>query len=261
VRESLLDYYRGDDGLRFLLGQAAGLVACAVGLCAVFGDGRLDLVVARWFFDDAQRVFPLTNEWLLKTVLHDAARTASALAAIGLLGLTLASWITPRLKMAHSYRRELLFASAASLVAAATVGTFKHFSDHACPWDLVTFGGTATYQTLLAATSAADAVRGCMPAAHPLTGYAWLGVGFALYPAARRAARRSWSVALTLGTLCGVVQIMRGAHFPSHVLWSAWFVWAANVALLVLGRYCSITDPQDRGYARRPGCSRYRCIP
>jgi membrane-associated PAP2 superfamily phosphatase len=27
------------------------------------------------------------------------------------------------------------------------------------------------------------------------------------------------------------VQILRGAHFLSHVLWSAWLVWAINVAL------------------------------
>ena len=69
-------------------------------------------------------------------------------------------------------------------------------------------------------------------AAHPLAGYAWLAVGFGLYPIARRRAWQAWAVALALGTLFGGVQIARGAHFPSHVLWSAWIVWGVNVALL-----------------------------
>jgi membrane-associated PAP2 superfamily phosphatase len=57
-----------------LLYQALALAAGAVALSLGLGDGRLDLTLARWFFDDARRIFPLTNQWLLKTLLHDAAR-------------------------------------------------------------------------------------------------------------------------------------------------------------------------------------------
>jgi membrane-associated PAP2 superfamily phosphatase len=77
-----------------------------------------------------------------------------------------------------------------------------------------------------------SAVRGCLPAAHPLTGYGWLGVGFVLYPTARNRARQAWCLAFAAGTACGFVQVARGAHFLSHVLWSAWLVSAVNVAIL-----------------------------
>ena len=89
--------------------------------------------------------------------------------------------------------------------------------------------------SLLAAGS--PAVHGCSPAAHPLVGYAWLGIGFALACNARRAAWRAWAIALAVGTGFGIVQIMRGAHFLSHVMWSGWTVWAVNVALLTLLAY------------------------
>ena len=85
---------------------------------------------------------------------------------------------------------------------------------------------------MLGAHAAAADVSGCFPAAHPVAGYAWLAVGFVLYPAARRRAWQSWAVAFAVGTILGGVQVVRGAHFLSHVLWSAWVVWGVNVLLL-----------------------------
>jgi membrane-associated PAP2 superfamily phosphatase len=244
---TFLDFYCSRDGRRVLLYQALALAAGAIALSLSLGDGRLDLTIARWFFDDARRIFPLTNQWLLKTVLHDAARTTSAVAALALLGLTLTSYVAPQLTAIRAHREVLLFTSIATLAAVAIVGTLKHFSSHACPWDLAIFGGSAVYHPLFGAPVGAPTVVGCFPAAHPLTGYAWLAVGFALYPSARRRTWQSWALAFVLGTLFGAVQIVRGAHFLSHVLWTAWIVWAVNVALLSASAYW----PQCTGAARR----------
>jgi membrane-associated PAP2 superfamily phosphatase len=228
----MLHYYRSADGRVFLLQQTLLLLGAAAVLSAIFGDGRLDLTIARWFYDDALGAFPLTNHWLLKGVLHDAARTASATAALGLLGLTAVAWAIPLATRLQPYRQELLFACAASLSGVALVGVLKHFSDHACPWDLASFGGTATYRSLFSSAVAAPSIHGCFPAAHPLSGYAWLAAGLSLYPRAPRLARWWWSHALAVGTLFGAVQVARGAHFPSHVLWSAWVAWAVAIAAL-----------------------------
>lgn len=230
----MLQYYRSRDGRAFLARQTLLLIASAVALCAIFGDGRLDLAITRSFYDEARAAFPLSNHWLLKGVLHDAARTVSATGALALLGLVTAAWAIPRARRLHAYRQELLFAVAASFAAAATVGTLKHFSAHACPWDLTWFGGTVTYRPLFGQSAAAPAIHGCFPAAHPLSGYAWLAAGLSLYPLAPQLARRWWSVALALGTLFGVVQVARGAHFPSHVLWSAWMAWAVAIGALTV---------------------------
>lgn len=42
---------------------------------------------------------------------------------------------------------------------------------------------------------------------------------------------------LALGTVMGAVQMMRGAHFLSHNLWTLWVVWAACFAIDVLIRF------------------------
>jgi membrane-associated PAP2 superfamily phosphatase len=221
VRSTTLgDFYRSGAGRRVLVYQATALAAGAIALSVGLGDGHLDLTIAQWFFDDARRVFPLTNQWWLKTVLHDAARSTSAVAALALLALTAASFIAPQGSPIRAHRGRLLFISSATLAAAAGVDALKHFSSHACPWDLELFGGVVA------------APAGCSPAAHPVAGYGWLAVGFALYPIARRRAWQAWAVAFALGSLLGGVQIVRGAHFLSHVLWSAWVVSAVNVALL-----------------------------
>ena len=106
-----LDFYRSRDGRRVLFYQALALAAGAIALSVGLGDGRLDLTIARWFFDDARRIFPLTNQWLLKTVLHDAARTVSAVGALALLGLTVTSWIAPQVRAVRAHREVLLFTS------------------------------------------------------------------------------------------------------------------------------------------------------
>jgi membrane-associated PAP2 superfamily phosphatase len=231
---TVAEYYGSDAGRRFLLHQTVLLAVNAAALCAVFGNGRVDIAVAGWFFDDVRHVFPLTDQWLLKDVLHDAVRMVGAVSALALLGLTVTSWITPRPQRLHEHRRTLLLVCGACYSGAAAVEILKHFSAHACPWDLALFGGTAAYQPLFGAPIAAQIVRGCSPAAHPLVGYAWLGVGFAVLPVARSAAWRAWAGALALGTVCGAVQILRGAHFLSHVLWCAWIVWGVNILLLTV---------------------------
>jgi len=234
---TFLDFYSSHDGRRVLLYHGMALAAGAIALALGLGDGRVDLSIARWFFDDVRRAFPLTNHWWLKTVLHDTARTTSVIAALALFGLTITSYVTRSLRAVRPHRAELLFICLAMIVSGAVVGTLKHFSSHACPWNLAIFGGSAIYHPLLGATAGASDVAGCFPAAHPVTGYAWLAVGFVLYPASRRRAWRAWVVALGAGTLFGGVQIMRGAHFFSHVLWSAWVVWGVDLALLGVSAY------------------------
>ena len=243
---TFLDFYRSSDGRRVLLYQAVALATSAVALSLGLGDGSLDLAIARWFFDDARRVFPLTNDWLLKVVLHDTARTVSVVAALTLLGITVTSWVTPRLKALRPHREALLYTSIAMVASAAVVGALKHFSSHACPWDLEMFGGSAVYHPLLGVHARAPNVDGCFPAAHPLSGYAWLAVGFALYPISRRRAWQAWAAAFAFGTLFGGVQIARGAHFLSHVLWSAWIVCGVNVALL--GLVCALRERDRHGW-------------
>jgi membrane-associated PAP2 superfamily phosphatase len=231
-----LEYYGSREGQLFLTQQVRWLAAAAFALLSIFNLTDLDREITQRFFDAAHGNFPLANDWWLKAVLHDAARVASAAGALAVLAITLVAWLVPRLLGAHSRRHELAFVSAAILLGAAVVATFKHYSAHACPWNIIDFGGLAPYRPLVSRYEGLLPIDGCFPAGHPLVGYAWLCVGFALHPGAPRAARTWTLAALLAGTVAGAVQVMRGAHFVSHVLWTAWAVWAIDLALLALYR-------------------------
>lgn len=101
---------------------------------------------------------------------------------------------------------------------AAVIVALKHYSPVSCPWNLPEYGGASP-----------DAGR-CSPAAHPITGFALFGLVLAL-SAKPRAARYALAAALLIGAAAGAVQVARGAHFPSHVLWTAWIAWAVTLAL------------------------------
>jgi membrane-associated PAP2 superfamily phosphatase len=238
-----LAYYGTDPGRAFLRGQLRWLLAMAALMLAVFGATDVDRAIAGAFYDAAQRKFPLTDAWLLKSVLHDAARDASTLGWLAVLGASCMAFWSKRLSVLRLHRHELAFVAAALLTVASTVGALKHFSPHACPWDVTDFGGLAVYRPLLGVATAALPVPGCMPAAHPLVGYAWLCVGLVLYPASRARARSAWLAAGTLGTVFGFVQMARGAHFLSHVLWSAWVTWALELALLAV--WAALTSSRE----------------
>lgn len=227
-----LAFYGTDAGRAFLRVQLLWLLATAALMLAVFGATDVDRTLASAFYDAARREFPLTDAWLLKGVLHDAARDASAVGWLAVLAASCMAFWSKRPSLLRLHRHELAFIAAALLTAASTVGALKHFSSHACPWDVADFGGVAVYRPLLGVATAAMPVTGCMPAAHPLVGYAWLCVGLVLYPSSRARARTAWLVAGALGTVAGVVQMARGAHFLSHVLWSAWVTWTLELALL-----------------------------
>ena len=52
-----------------------------------------------------------------------------------------------------------------------------------------------------------------------------MGGYFVLRDRAPRAARIWLAAALAAGLVLGVSQQMRGAHFMSHTLWTAWLCW------------------------------------
>jgi len=70
----------------------------------------------------------------------------------------------------------------------------------------------------------------CSPAAHPLAGFALFGLYFALRSERPAAACAALAAAWIIGLGAGAIQVARGAHFASHVLWTAWVAWAVTLA-------------------------------
>ncbi len=179
----------------------------------------LDLVLAHWF--GTTQGFALRDHWLFTTVLHEGARRLSWLLVVG---LSLAVWWPVGvLRQLDRWQRLQLVVSI--LLGLALVVAIKRISSTSCPWDLAEFGGLARYVSHWRFGLVDGGGAHCFPAGHASAGFAFVGGYFVLRDRAPRAARIWLATALTAGLVLGVSQQMRGAHFMSHTLWTAWLCW------------------------------------
>lgn len=164
--------------------------------------------------------FALRNEWWLSAVLHDGLR--HAMTGAWLLLIVWALW--PGLRLPRRERWVVVALVSLSLLA---VNLIKNASLTSCPWDLRAFGGSAEHVPHWAWGLADGGPGRCFPGGHASSGFAFLALGLPwLQAPAGTAPRRHvvglrWlSAALFIGLLAGAVQTVRGAHFPSHTLWT-----------------------------------------
>jgi membrane-associated PAP2 superfamily phosphatase len=203
--------------LKRQLAIAAALFCGAV----LFHLTGLDATVSGLAFDTHAGLFPFKDQWWLRVAGHTALKW-----------LMLTFWLAC-LAAGGAYRRGALHMAAIAIA----VNLLREWSPYSCPWDLPAFGG-----------SAPDTGR-CLPAAHPLTGFAWFGLYEVLRNGKVRAARVVLAGACVVGVLAGAVQVARGAHFVSHVLWTAGICW---LLALLLGRLKGLEEQSHPDEARQP---------
>lgn len=178
--------------------------------------------VAHWFGNS--QGFPLQSNWFMVHIAHDGARM---LAWLVVLGLSLNIWwpVGPMRSLPYSRRVQLVVSI---FIALVVMGLIKRVSTTSCPWDLVDFGGLGHYVSHWAWGTQDGGGGHCFPAGHASAGFGFLGGYFALRHHQPRAARIWLTVSLIAGFALGWAQQMRGAHFMSHTLWTAWLCWTAG---------------------------------
>nr|WP_245660828.1 phosphatase PAP2 family protein [Polaromonas jejuensis] len=181
----------------------------------------LDLTMARWF--GSASGFALESHWLWRDLLHDDIRMPPWLVELGLLMAI--AWPFGTLRRLPMARRAQL--ALTTLIALLLVSTIKLYSRTSCPWDLQEFGGVASHVSHWAWGLRDGGTGGCFPAGHASAGFAFLGGFFAFRRVLPQTARRWLAGAMGVGFLLGLAQQVRGAHYMSHTLWTAWFCWTA----------------------------------
>jgi membrane-associated PAP2 superfamily phosphatase len=190
----------------------------------------LDLPLAHAFA--GAEGFPLREAWPLSLVLHEGGRCVSWALALALSIGVWWPWSTlGRLELARRF--QLAFTPLALVMAPALL---KAFSETSCPWDLHEFGGAARLVSHWVFFNGGDGGSGhCFPAGHAAAGFAFIGGYFAFRDDAPALARRWLAGALLAGFTLGIGQQLRGAHFMSHTLWTAWLcgsiAWALDLAV------------------------------
>ena len=207
----------------------------ALALLLAWEASGLDLTLAGWFADAAG--FAARDAWWSRHLLHDGGRW---LAAGALLVATIAA--SMRDKGQAMPRRTRLAWLLAVLVALVLVPALKRFSHSSCPWDLLAFGGSVPYVPHWLLGVVDGGPGHCFPSGHAVAAFAFLPLYFQWRVQRPVLARGILSAVLIAGALLGWAQLARGAHFPSHTLWSAWLCWVVGcVAARILERRYAAT--------------------
>lgn len=183
----------------------------------------LDLATAR-LFGHAGGFAWRDSPWAA-TLLHDGGRLAAwlLLAVLVVVALRPAAPGGP----GRADRARWLGVTLAAVLA---IPTLKRFSLTSCPWELAEFGGLAQHVSHWRWGVADGGPGHCFPSGHAVSAFAFLTMYFLWRPHDRRRARAWLGAVLAMGVLFGAGQLVRGAHYPSHTLWTAWLCWTLGVA-------------------------------
>lgn len=196
------------------------VVALSLAVLLAWDLSGLDITLTSWFGNAAG--FAWRDRWITGTLLHEAARyPAWLLFAVLLVGI----WRPLPFARALS-RRERVWWVLTTLACVILIPLLKRGSATSCPWDLARFGGDVLDYVPHWQFWKRDGGSGqCFPSGHASTAFSFLAGAFALRRAAPVAARRWLAVTLAFGGVFAWVQVMRGAHYLSHSLWTAWICW------------------------------------
>lgn len=173
--------------------------------------------------------FPLRSNPFMVHVMHEGARNLSWVLVIALFAAI--RWPVGFLRrLSTGGRAQLALTVLASVLA---VSLLKHASQTSCPWDLQEFGGVARYVSHWSWGVNDGGPGGCFPAGHASAAFAYVGGYFVVRRVSARAAAVWLGVALVAGLVLGVSQQLRGAHYMSHTLWTAWVCWMVGFAIEV----------------------------
>lgn len=221
--------YRFTLVLRFLV-LCLGLPLVAVLLWDISG---LDRTVIAWY-GSAQGFYWKDNYWLTE-IFHVGARricVALALYCIVAIWLPLGWW-------RQASQRQRVWLACNVWLCAVGIAALKSASLTSCPWDLAEFGAKGLYVWHFASQLGIDASLGagisadggpgrCFPSGHASSFFSFLPAFWLITIYNARRAKRLLAVFCIAGLALSWVQVMRGAHYPSHLLWTMWLCWAAG---------------------------------
>jgi membrane-associated PAP2 superfamily phosphatase len=167
--------------------------------------------------------FALREHWFFARGLHNGGRVLSGVALAAVV-----AWAVFGNVQVMTRRLRWAWAGVVALCLTA-VPALKRFSHTSCPWDLNGFGGKFDFVPHWMLGVADGGPGHCFPSGHAVAAFAFLPLYFQWRRSRPRAARLLLAATLGVGLLFGWAQLARGAHFPSHTMWSAWLCWTISV--------------------------------
>jgi len=176
------------------------------------------------FYDGQSRSWPFVNHWLFNMVIHGWGRGFNI--GVGLLWLIIFI-LTFFLNPLKKHKKILIYFLVASAAGPLIVGACKNATHIYTPWDLEIFSGTLPYIKLFDPVSKGLPIGDAFPSGHASGGYAFFSLYFLTSHFGSPNRKYGLLFGLSLGLIFGIGQQVRGAHFPSHDLFSMVICWYA----------------------------------
>lgn len=213
--------------------QLAWWLAVSAVLITMLGAwSNIDLELANRMFDNAHHVFPWRHSWFAERFSHEFMKAALVMTALLAIALVLLDALRPFASWTRLFRMQARIVAVAAAAVPLTTSMLKKASVSHCPWDLRQYGGAEPYVRLFDALPGGAHAGHCLPAGHASSALWLVALGVLFLPHAPRKALAVSAAGLLLGLGLGWVQQMRGAHFLTHTLWSAWIACAVVLAIV-----------------------------
>ncbi|MDP3308877.1 phosphatase PAP2 family protein [Methylotenera sp.] len=213
-------------GNSFYQQHIVGLLLSAIILAVIYPKTGLDQFLIAPYFDAATQSFPLKHQVFLEMVMHSGLKYCIVFVAVSTLALGLAgNKIAPFRASIGLYKKQFIWVFIGMALSSSAVSILKGFSIHGCPNNLTIYGGNLPLLKLFENLPKGVEAGHCFPGGHASGGFAFMAFYFAFRDYKPKLAVAMLVTSLVLGFIMGWAQMMRGAHFLSHNLWTAWVVW------------------------------------
>ena len=227
------------------------LVASAIFILWLGAATDIDLRLADAAFDRASASFPMQHAWIAEQFNHVILKSLLSAVGAGFILLALWDWWRPYTAWQPPRRIGVRVTAMSAVLVPSVISVLKYSSSSHCPWDLQRYGGTEPYIRLLEWMPDGVAAGHCLPGGHASSALWLIALAAFWWPQRPRAAMAVGAAMLLLGGWVGWMQQLRGAHFLTHTLWSAWISCALVFAIYIIN---------TRALARL-GAMRYSSVP
>lgn len=165
--------------------------------------------------------FSMRHAWLTESLMHRGGKFFYGIVVV-MLVFNYFRPLTPTLRLERNAQRWWFLTM---LLCIAAISLLKYLSKSSCPWDLAMFGGTAQHISHWNFVLGDGGPGRCFPSGHVSGAFALMAISFAVRPVSANLAKKVLIAVLLIGGILGAGQVVRGAHFVSHVFYSAWICW------------------------------------
>ena len=210
------------------------LIASALAIAAIAQWTDIDLWLADLYYDPVRRVFPWDNTWFARDFMHGYLKQVIVWFGFLTIAAMLIDLVYPLFRKSPLRRLQWRFVALASVLEPLLVRNLKSSSNLHCPVGIDLYGGRAPLLRLFDAMPPDWHAGHCVPAGHASAGMWLAALAVFWLPAHPRKALAVFIAGLSIGLTMGWVQQMRGMHFLTHTLATAWLSTALLFAMLVL---------------------------